>query len=273
MFRHGHRPLRPWLEKRDGAIGGWVGPRRPPTSDRCRCGLSWRALVGVAERRRVRRRRDDGDRRARVPHRSPRRRLLVRGPPGGLSRARRSRDDHAHARAHRRRRPRRRLGRRRRRRARERAAETPGSRPASRRCAAWERCSTRRSCARAAAPSSSWSTSAWRRSPVPHRRPRGRRPARLVAGLGRRRARHGADRDAAARRAAGRRSRPPRAGTPGRPRATSSASASTTSPCPAEAGSWRPFVSGHRFLDGTHTLRELTGSTVQAATFVAASAE
>ena len=38
-------------------------------------------------------------------------------------------------------------------------------------------------------------------------------------------------------------------------------------------GSWRPFVSGHRFLDGTHTLRELTGSRVQASTFVAASAE
>ena len=38
-------------------------------------------------------------------------------------------------------------------------------------------------------------------------------------------------------------------------------------------GSWRPFVSGHRFLDGTHTLRDLAGSTAQAATFVAASAD
>ena len=36
-------------------------------------------------------------------------------------------------------------------------------------------------------------------------------------------------------------------------------------------GSWRPFVSGHRFLDGTHSLRDLTGST--AATFVAASTD
>lgn len=35
--------------------------------------------------------------------------------------------------------------------------------------------------------------------------------------------------------------------------------------------SWRPFVSGHRFLDGTHTLRDLTAST--AATFVAASTD
>ena len=36
-------------------------------------------------------------------------------------------------------------------------------------------------------------------------------------------------------------------------------------------GSWRPFVSGHRFLDGTHTLRDLNESTARAATFVAAS--
>jgi hypothetical protein len=38
-------------------------------------------------------------------------------------------------------------------------------------------------------------------------------------------------------------------------------------------GSWRTFVSGHRFLDGTHTLRDLPGSTAQAATFLAASAD
>ena len=37
-------------------------------------------------------------------------------------------------------------------------------------------------------------------------------------------------------------------------------------------GSWSPFESGHRFLDGTHTLSDLEGSTAQAATFVAASA-
>ena len=36
-------------------------------------------------------------------------------------------------------------------------------------------------------------------------------------------------------------------------------------------GSWRPFVSGHRFLDGTNTLRDVEGSTAQAATFVATS--
>jgi hypothetical protein len=41
----------------------------------------------------------------------------------------------------------------------------------------------------------------------------------------------------------------------------------------AGAGSWRPFVSGHRFLDGTHTLRELAGPRAPAASFVAASAE
>jgi hypothetical protein len=38
------------------------------------------------------------------------------------------------------------------------------------------------------------------------------------------------------------------------------------------AGTWRPFVSGHRFLDGSHTLRDVAGSRTQAATFVAASA-
>jgi hypothetical protein len=36
-------------------------------------------------------------------------------------------------------------------------------------------------------------------------------------------------------------------------------------------GSWRRFVSGHRFLDGTHTLRDLHGSAAAATTFVAAS--
>ena len=37
-------------------------------------------------------------------------------------------------------------------------------------------------------------------------------------------------------------------------------------------GSWRPFVSGHRFLDGTHTLRDLTAPAPPTATaFVAAS--
>ena len=37
-------------------------------------------------------------------------------------------------------------------------------------------------------------------------------------------------------------------------------------------GTWRPFVSGHRFLDGTHKLSDVESSTAQAATFAAASA-
>jgi hypothetical protein len=41
----------------------------------------------------------------------------------------------------------------------------------------------------------------------------------------------------------------------------------------ARNGSWRPFVSGHRFLDGTHVLRELAVPTAQAATFLASSAD
>ena len=36
-------------------------------------------------------------------------------------------------------------------------------------------------------------------------------------------------------------------------------------------GSWQPFVSGHRFLDGSHMLRDLTASAPQAAAFVATS--
>jgi hypothetical protein len=38
-------------------------------------------------------------------------------------------------------------------------------------------------------------------------------------------------------------------------------------------GSWRPFVSGHRFVDGTHTLRDLTASSALTVTFVAASTD
>jgi len=38
-------------------------------------------------------------------------------------------------------------------------------------------------------------------------------------------------------------------------------------------GAWGPFVSGRRFLDGTYTLRDLSGSTAQAAAFVAASTD
>jgi hypothetical protein len=41
----------------------------------------------------------------------------------------------------------------------------------------------------------------------------------------------------------------------------------------SRSGSWRPFVSGHRFLDGTHVLRDLMVPTARAATFVAASAD
>jgi hypothetical protein len=36
-------------------------------------------------------------------------------------------------------------------------------------------------------------------------------------------------------------------------------------------GSWRPFVSGHRFLDGVHTLREIATDGVRPYAFVAAS--
>jgi len=36
-------------------------------------------------------------------------------------------------------------------------------------------------------------------------------------------------------------------------------------------GVWQPFVSGHRFLDGTHALRDLTTRTDRAAAFVATS--
>ena len=36
-------------------------------------------------------------------------------------------------------------------------------------------------------------------------------------------------------------------------------------------GAWQPFVSGHRFLDGTHALRDLTTTTDRAASFAAAS--
>ena len=36
-------------------------------------------------------------------------------------------------------------------------------------------------------------------------------------------------------------------------------------------GAWQPFVSGHRFLDGTHALRDLTATRDRAASFVATS--
>ncbi|HZB23735.1 MAG TPA: hypothetical protein VE444_07800 [Gaiellaceae bacterium] len=39
----------------------------------------------------------------------------------------------------------------------------------------------------------------------------------------------------------------------------------------ATGGSWRPFVSGHRFLDGTHALRDLTATRDRTAAFVATS--
>ena len=36
-------------------------------------------------------------------------------------------------------------------------------------------------------------------------------------------------------------------------------------------GAWHPFVSGHRFLDGPHTLRDLPASATESTSFVAAS--
>ena len=125
-----------------------------------------------------------------MPGRRPGRRLLVRRSPGGIPRSRRPRDDHAHPRAERRRRARRRLGRRRRPRpgrARRGRVDPGGHRS---RCPTWARCSTPRSRVKPPNRSSFWSTTACDRPRISHRRGRGRGPPRLVAGPGRRRARH-----------------------------------------------------------------------------------
>ena len=100
--------------------------------------------------------------------------------------------------------------------------------------------------------------------PPQARRPRDVGPAGLVARVGRRPGRDRPRAACTAPRGAGRRSPPPRAGTPGRPTCNEFGFRfERVSVSYGGGGSWRPFVPGHRFLNGGNQLRDLASAPAQ----------
>ena len=259
-----------------GAVAG-VRPRTRSGSLIARTGDGWRlrarrrhtrapaAPPCCARRRRdgrrVRRRLDDCVRGSRMPQRRTGRRVLLRGSPGHVPRSRRAGDDHrspvpraskpvtlpaGSASAAR---------------GRARTAATSGSRPASHRCPEWIPSSTRRSPAKARRRSSCCSQKA-SPSGAATRSPSSRSPDGRAGG------------------ACGSTAGPPQSlcalrGSSGRwaPIATAESWNAGTPACNSfgfrfervsvsygGGGSWRPFVSGHRFLDGAYSLRDLAAA-------------
>ena len=244
-----------------------MAARGTPTSDACGAATP-RGPCRRPERRRVRRRRDDGIRRPSVSQRHAGRRVLVRGTPGRVPRTWRPRDDHAHPHPERGRRARRGLGRRR--------WPRPGCERRGRLDPGRRRVDARHGA-------------------VPLRGDHARGSRLTSSSSSTRASRSGSDTRVAVLELAGRPgwwriwvdgqpvTRPVRMrGSSGRwaPIATAESWNAGTPACNAfgfrfervsvsygGGGSWRPFVSGHRFLDGTHTLRDLAAAPAESGVY------